>query len=92
MGKISELIQGRDERVRSAKVTVAPHKVLHRALNMLYPLECYDPIDSQVDKPTSIPETENNCDDKNEGDDVLYHTRIYTIRVWYIPYAYTHMV
>ena len=23
---------------------------------------------------------------------VLYHTRIYTIRVWYIPYAYTHMV
>ena len=24
--------------------------------------------------------------------DVLYHTRIYTIRVWYIPYTYTHMV
>ena len=23
---------------------------------------------------------------------VLYHTRIYTICVWYIPYTYTHMV
>ena len=70
VGKISELIKGRDERVRSVKVTVAPHKVLHRALNMLYPLECYDPIDSQVDKPTSISETENNCDGRNEGDDM----------------------
>ena len=70
VGKISELIQGRDERVRSAKVTVAPHKVLHRAFNMLYALECYDPIDSQVDKPTSISETDNNCDGRNEGDDM----------------------
>ena len=23
---------------------------------------------------------------------VLYHTHVYTVRVWYIPYAYTHMV
>ena len=28
----------------------------------------------------------------SDDTDVLYHTRIYTIRVWYIPYAYTHMV
>ena len=51
--KILELIKGRDERIRSAKVTVTPRKELHRALNMLYPLECIDPSDSKVDKPTA---------------------------------------
>ena len=42
VGKVSELIVGRDQRVRSAKVLVAPHRYLHRPLSLLYPLECPD--------------------------------------------------
>ena len=40
---------------------------------MLYPLECYDPSDSKVDKPTIISETENDNgrdEDNNMNDDV----------------------
>ena len=36
MGKISELLVGKDQNVRSAKVPVSPHKYLHRPLNLLY--------------------------------------------------------
>ena len=73
VGKISKLIKGRDERIRSAKVTITLHKVLHRVLNMLYPLECNDPSDSEVDKPTAISKTENDNgrdEDNNMNDDV----------------------
>ena len=41
-GQISELIKGADQKIRSAKVTVAPHKFLYRALSLLYPIECPD--------------------------------------------------
>ena len=45
VGKISELIVGRDQRIRSAKVLIAPHRYLHRPLSLLYPLECPDTSD-----------------------------------------------
>ena len=35
--KILELIMRRDQRVRSAKLLVAPHRYLHRPLSLLYP-------------------------------------------------------
>ena len=40
VGRISELIPSSDKQIRSAKVVVTPHKVLKRALNLLYPIEC----------------------------------------------------
>lgn len=42
VGRISELIRGRDQLVRSAKVRMPSKKLLTRALNMLYPIECPD--------------------------------------------------
>ena len=40
IGKILELIKGKDQAIQSAKVLISPNKVLHRALNLLYPIEC----------------------------------------------------
>ena len=40
VGRISQLIRGRDQVVRSAKIKTSSKKLLHRALNMLYPIEC----------------------------------------------------
>ena len=37
---ISELITSSDNQIRSARVVVAPHKIIKRALNLLYPIEC----------------------------------------------------
>jgi len=39
MGKITKLFIGKDQKVRSAKVLVSPHKYVHRPLNLLYPTE-----------------------------------------------------
>jgi len=39
-GVIHELIKGRDQVVQSAKVFTSPKTYLHRALNLLYPIEC----------------------------------------------------
>ena len=33
---------GKDKKIRSAKVLIAPHGHLHRPLKLLYPLECPD--------------------------------------------------
>ena len=40
VGVIHDLIQGKDKLVRSAKVMVSPRSYLHRALCLLYPIEC----------------------------------------------------
>ena len=42
VGRIIEVIKGRDQEIRSAKVMVAPNKYLNRAISMLYPIECSD--------------------------------------------------
>ena len=47
-GRICELIKGADQNVRSAKVTVAPHKFLYRPLSLLYPIECPDHKEDRV--------------------------------------------
>ena len=42
IGKISKLIKGRDNAIRSAEVTLPTRRCLHRALKLLYPIECLD--------------------------------------------------
>ena len=36
VGRIVEVIKGKDQKIRSAKVNVAPNKYLNRAVSMLY--------------------------------------------------------
>ena len=55
VGRVIEVIKGKDQQIRSAKVMVAPKKYLNRAVNMLYPIEC-----SGDDKRTS------DCDMRNK--------------------------
>ncbi|XP_065886729.1 uncharacterized protein [Dysidea avara] len=42
IGKISKLIKGRDNAIRSAEVTLPSRRCLHRALKLFYPIECPD--------------------------------------------------
>lgn len=42
IGKILELNRGKDQEIRSAKLLTSSNKMLHRALNQLYPMECPD--------------------------------------------------
>ena len=40
VGIIHELVRGRDGLIRSAKLLISPKNYLHRALSLLYPIEC----------------------------------------------------
>ena len=40
IGRIIKLIPSSDNQIRSAKIIAAPHKIIKRALNLLYPIEC----------------------------------------------------
>ena len=40
LGKIIQLIPSKDNEIRAAKVQLATKKILTRAMNHLYPLEC----------------------------------------------------
>ena len=42
IGKILELNRGKDQEIRSAKLLMSSNKMLYRALNQLYPMECPD--------------------------------------------------
>ena len=42
VGRVTEVIKGKDQQISSAKVMVAPKKYLNRAVNMLYLIECPD--------------------------------------------------
>ena len=42
VGRISKLIKGKDDVIRSAKVMLPSKGSLHRALKLLYPIECPD--------------------------------------------------
>ena len=59
IGRICELLCGRDQRVRSARITVAPNKIIRRALSFLYPIEC--PEERDISRDTA---TEGNYADK----------------------------
>ena len=76
VGKISELIMVRDQRVRSAKLLVAPHRYLHRPLCLLYPLECPDcgsnsNCDNQLSNQSEETEENDFGDDENPYGDLF---------------------
>jgi len=55
--KIIKLIKGRDNLIRSAEVTLSSRKCLHRAIKLLYPIECADDDYSVEDNS----KTESSC-------------------------------
>jgi len=55
IGRINKLIQSRDNVVRSAMVTLPSRGSVHRALKLLYPIEC--PKEDTVEE-----QSENNWD------------------------------
>jgi len=64
VGRVIEVITGKDQQIRSAKVMVAPKKYFNRAVNMLYPIEC--PGD---DERTSDCDIRNKIIDSELGND-----------------------
>ena len=64
VGRVIEVIKGKDQQIRSAKVKVAPKKYLNRAVNMLYPIKC--PGD---DERTSDCDIRNKIVDSELGND-----------------------
>ena len=49
-GRICELIQSRDQRIQSAKITL---KIIKRALNLLYLIECPEERDASKETPAT---------------------------------------
>ena len=76
LGKIIELIKGKDQAIRAAKLLVSPDIVLQRALNMLHPIECpedqtiatqEDHVDTTDQEGSMV--TDNNAEsDLDDGD------------------------
>ena len=58
LGKINELIKGKDEAIQAAKALVSPDIVLPRALNMLHPIEC--PKDQTMAREITLIQQVNN--------------------------------
>ena len=72
IGRIDKLIEGKDQLIRAAKVRLSSRKILTRALNMLYPIECPDhgsEIEDSVDAPIEETQDGNNSDDIMEDVD-----------------------
>jgi len=51
IGKITKSIKVRDNLIRSAEVTFPSRKCLHRAIKLLYPVECADDDCNVEDNP-----------------------------------------
>ena len=67
VGRIIELIKGRDQLVRSAKVRMTLKKVLTRALNMLYPIECPDHEMLTDANTVDVPSDDTKKTEENSG-------------------------
>ena len=64
VGVIRQLIRGKDQMIRSARVLVSPNRYLHRALSLLYPIECPGDKSMQCDHNQS-----DTLSGNNEGED-----------------------
>ena len=64
VGVIRQLIRGKDQMIRSARVLVSPNRYLHRALSLLYPIECPGDKSMQCDLNQS-----GTLSGNNEGED-----------------------
>jgi len=60
VGIIHELVQGRDGLVRSAKVLISPKSYLHRALSLLYPIECPRESSTQTNRSETFEQRQSN--------------------------------
>ena len=60
IGVIRELIRGKDQMIRSARVLISPNRYSHQALSLLYPIECPGNKSTQSD---------HNESDALSGDD-----------------------
>jgi len=75
--RITELTKSRDKKIRSAIVVVGQRKILKRAINLLYPIECprepnSDDNSSKVSKDVQIGSKEENGineEIRNDDDD-----------------------
>jgi len=65
IGIVHELIKGKDQMVRSAKVFMSPNKYLHRALSLLYPIECPESKNIQFDHSETKDQNRPFCGDNN---------------------------
>ena len=71
VGAIHELVRGKDQMIRLARVLASPNKYLHRALNLLYPIECprNKSIHSDQNRPEErSPSNEINVDTPGDND------------------------
>ena len=63
VGVIHELVRGKDQMIRSAQVLISPNKYLHRALSLLYPIECPGNESMQFDR--NGPKEQSQSDGSN---------------------------
>ena len=81
IGKILELIKGRDQAIRSAKVLISPNKVFHRALNLLYPIECPEEQNTrsqdhiEATNQEGLSSTDNKAESREDCDNSKYESQ-----------------
>ena len=81
VGRICELFQSRDKRIRSARITFGPNKFVNRALSYLYPIECPDEKvtdnshSSQVEGRSDDNVNVSDCDSNDKVANVMSTTR-----------------
>jgi len=61
IGKVTKLIKGRDNLIRSAEVMLPSRKYLHRALKLLYPIECPDTDHTVEDDSSKTESVQRSC-------------------------------
>ena len=77
MGRISKLIKGKDDVIRSVKVMLPSRRYLHRALKLLYPIECPDNEDQDTG---DSKENDDDTDSELEGSHVNHTISIHPSR------------
>lgn len=73
MGRIHELVKGRDQLIRSAKILVSLKGFLRRPLSLLYPIECLE--DKKVIQDDNEKAEKPNCNQEevsSSNDDRIY--------------------
>ena len=67
MGKIEALITSQDKEVREATARTSSGKLLNRALNFLYPLECSELNGDKTNPDETNDQRESKDDSHNQG-------------------------
>ena len=67
LGKIEALITSQDKEIRAATVRTSSGKLLNRALNFLYPLECSELSGDKTNPDETNDQRESKDDSHNQG-------------------------